>query len=268
MSIEEMESTDEDWFVKGALKVILGVLILAAVGGVGWLIWRAEERGTFEVWVTGVKKPEPNLARYEILVGEMKRWQEDLAEAYEEAASEEERKEVEGDARVILELVLSEMMRCWIGTGYDFNGIAEKPGSGRIACGYFVSTVIRDAGFRVNRYRLAQQPSENILRTFIERENCLLSVGKDFEAYADWVETLEPGIYLIGLDTHVGFIVIREDGMGFIHSSGANLVGVVEEPREDASAIRNSRWRMLGNFSGDPDVLRTWLGRKKIEVVD
>ena len=73
---------------------------------------------------------------------------------------------------------------------------------------------------------------------------------------------------MIGLDTHVGFIVIREEGMGFIHSSGANLEGVVEEPREDASAIRNSRWRLLGNFSGDPGVVRTWLGGKKIQVVD
>jgi len=262
-----MELTDNNWRVKLALKVILGLMIVVSVGGSGWLIWQAEQRGVFEVWVTGKKKAEPNLGRYEVLVDELKRWREDLSEAYQEAGDTEQKLAVEHDARVVLEMILPEMMRCWIGTGYDFNGIAEKPGSGRIACGYFVSTVIRDAGFKVNRYKLAQQPSENILRTFIEREDCLLSVGKEFDAYADWVEKMDKGIYLIGLDTHVGFVVNRQDGMGFIHSSGAKLVGVVEESRDEALAIQNSRWRMLGSFSGDPGVIRTWLDGKKIQVV-
>jgi hypothetical protein len=263
-----MAIADDNRIVRGTLKVILGVMLLVAVGGTGWLIWRAEQNGVFEAWVTGEKKAEPNLARYEVLVDELKRWREDLAEAYQEADNAEQRAEIEHDAKVVLEMVLPEMMRCWIGTGYDFNGIAEKPGKGRVACGYFVSTVIRDAGFKVNRYKLAQQPSENILRTFIEKEDCLLSVGKEFESYVDWLEELEPGVYLIGLDTHVGFIVNRRDGMGFIHSSGAHLVGVVEEPRDQAAAMRNSRWRMIGSFTGDRGVVRTWLGGKKIQVVE
>jgi hypothetical protein len=42
---------------------------------------------------------------------------------------------------------------------------SETPGRGEIACGYFVSTVLRDAGFGVERVRLAQQASERIVRT-------------------------------------------------------------------------------------------------------
>ena len=34
----------------------------------------------------------------------------------------------------------------WIGTKWDFNGITEVPQQGKIACGYFVTTVLRDAG--------------------------------------------------------------------------------------------------------------------------
>ena len=84
---------------------------------------------------------------------------------------------MENDARLILELMMPEMMRCWLGTPYDFNGTAEKPGDGKIACGYFVSTVIRDTGFRVNRFKFAQQPSENILRTFISSDDSFWKWG-------------------------------------------------------------------------------------------
>lgn len=263
-----MSQSDEDWQVKLAAKAISAVLVLSVLGGSGWWVWRAERDGVFEVLITGEKQAVPDSERYEVLVAELRRWREDLAEEYSKAESEERRRAVEHDARVVLELVMPEMMRCWLGTGYDFNGTAEKPGEGNVACGYFVSTVLRDAGFKVNRFKLAQQPSENIMKTFIARKDCQLKVGEDFESYADWVEGMERGIYFVGLDTHVGFIVNHGDGMRFLHSSGAGRVGVVEERRRNAWAIRNSRWRMLGPLSGDPGVIRTWLEGRKIRVVE
>src|SRR5687768_9423034 len=32
----------------------------------------------------------------------------------------------------------------WEGTDWDFNGTTEVPGKGSIACGYFVTTILRD----------------------------------------------------------------------------------------------------------------------------
>ena len=243
-------------------------MILSAVGGLGWLTWRAEQQGIFEILITGEKKPVPDSQRYEVLVEELGRWQNDLGEDYKKAKTAEQRLAVEHDARLILELVMPEMMRCWLGTAYDFNGIAEKPGEGKIACGYYVSTVIRDAGFKVNRYKLAQQPSENIMRTFLDSEDCVLRVDKNFDSYADWVEGMDQGVYLIGLDTHVGFIVNRIDGIHFFHSSSARSVGVVEERRDKAAALRRSKWRMLGNLTGESSVIQTWLGGRKITVIE
>ncbi len=201
-----------------------------------------------------------------MLTGELERWRENLAADYGRAMTAEQKAAVEADARLILELMLPEMMRCWVGTPYDFNGTAETPGEERIACGYYVSTVIRDAGFRVDRYKLAQQPSENILRTFLPGEACELRVGEDYSRYADWVERMEPGVYLIGMDTHVGFIVVRRDGMRFFHSSGHRNVGVVEERRDNAWALRKSQWRMLGHLTADPGVMRMWLKGEKVKV--
>lgn len=252
--------------MKSALKAVLVAILLAGLGTGGWWVWKAERDGSFEILFTGAKKVEPDRERYEVLVAELQRWRKNLAQDYSKARTQEQKSVVEKDARVILEMMLPEMMRCWVGTPYDFNGTAEKPGKERIACGYYVSTVIRDAGFRVDRYKLAQQPSENIMRTFLPGDACNLKVGDDYSKYADWVEGLEPGVYLIGLDTHVGFIVVSPDGMHFFHSSGARAVGVVEESRDDSWALRKSNWRMLGGLTADAGVMRTWLKGDKVKV--
>lgn len=252
--------------MRPALKAVLAAILLGGIGAGGWWVWKVDRDGGFGILLTGKPKPVPDTARYEVLVGELRRWRENLAQEYGRAGTAEQKAAVEGDARVILNMLLPEMMRCWVGTPYDFNGTAEKPGAERIACGYYVSTVIRDAGFRVNRYKLAQQPSENIMRTFLPGDACELRVGEDYGRYADWVERMEAGVYLIGMDTHVGFIVVRPDGMRFFHSSGARSVGVVEETRDDAWTLRKSSWRMLGHFTADPGVMRTWLSGEEVTV--
>lgn len=258
----------ENGRVKRVLKWMLGaVLLLLPVGGAWWL-WHTERQGILNIFMNHKAKPVPDLERYEFLGSELKRWRLDLVDRYRNARGAEQKLAVEHDARIILEMIMPEMMRCWLGTGYDFNGVAEKPGEGKIACGYFVSTVIRDAGFKVNRYKLAQQPSQNIIRTFVGEEYCHLHVGEKYDTYADRVEVMEPGIYLMGLDTHVGFVVHDGKGMNFLHSSGLHKTGVVEESREQARSIKASRWRMLGCFTADPDVIRMWLAGEKVVVAE
>lgn len=249
-----------------ASKAVLSAILLLCVGGAGWWAWKAERDGVFEIMFSGETKAVPDADRYGVLVADLQRWREDLRKAHSQARTAGEREAVERDAKVILELMMPEMMECWVGTPYDFNGTAEKPGSDRVACGYYVSTVIRDAGFRVDRYKLAQQPSENIMRTFLPADGCVLKVGEDFDSYADWVEGRGEGVYLIGMDTHVGFIVNRADGMHFFHSSGWKKRGVVEESRKTAGALKHSNWRMLGGLTADTGVIRTWLKGEKVKV--
>ncbi len=251
----------------GVKGVLLALLLLVALGGGG--LWALRVVEWEDLKVTGVPveaKPVPDKERYEVLVADLQRWRGILAADYKKARSSEQRLAVEYDARVLLEMMLPEMMRCWLGTPWDFDGTAEEPGEGKVACGYFVSTVIRDGGFKVNRYKLAQQPSENILRTFLPSRSCRLEVGKDFELYADAVEDMEHGVYLIGLDTHVGFIVNDGNGLRFIHSSGSDPWCVVEEQRAEAEVLRKSRWRMIGCLTGEADVMATWLKGERVTV--
>jgi len=250
--------------------LLLLIALATMVGGALWW-FRAPLAGWYRD-VTGSvamnlrKSPKPDPATYQKLVSELGRWRSELAQRHLMAKDEATRSAVENDARIILELTLPAMMRCWLGTAYDFNGTAAKPGAGKIACGYYVSTVLMDAGFRVDRYALAQQPSENILRSFLEKDACSLSVGKTYEAFSADLAKAERGIYLIGLDTHVAFVVVDPDGFRFIHASGSRPWCVVDEGPAEAGVLQRSSWRMLGNLTADPTVIRRWLKGEKILV--
>jgi hypothetical protein len=249
--------------------IILTAILLAILAGAGF--WFRES--IWQMWshrFSPVEKneaaPKPDPGTYATMIGDLERWRQELATRLAASRTPEETAAVEKDARIILEKALPEMMRCWLGTPWDFHGTAERPGEGRIACGYFVSTVLKDAGFRVNRYRLAQQPSENILRSFLPRESCKLNVGKPYDAFADELLTREPGIYIVGLDNHVAFLVVGPDGFRFIHSSGSRPWCVVDESRDDAKVLQSSNWRMFGNLTEDSAVLRRWLKAETIVV--
>lgn len=225
----------------------------------GWVGKQAEAQ-------TALAEPVPDPERYEVMKKDLERWRKKLHERYRKARTEQARQVVENDARVVLQSVLPEMMRCWLGTPWDFNGTAAGPGKGPIACGYFVSTVLQDAGFRVDRFRLAQQPSSRILTSLISGNDCRLMVDLPYEAFADEVGRMNAGVYVIGLDTHVAFLVVSPDGFRFIHSSGSKPWRVVDEGSQDAAVLQKSRWRMLGNLTADDALLRKWLARETIPV--
>lgn len=200
------------------------------------------------------------------MIADLETGRKALADQRLAARTKADKARVEDEARVLLERTLPAMMRCWLGTPWDFNGTAEGPGKGKIACGYFVSTVLKDAGFQVNRYQLAQQPSGNILRSFVAKDACTLTVGKDYTAFTADLRRAEPGIYLIGLDSHVGFVVVRDGDFHFIHSSGARPWRVVDDSPADAAVLKRSNWRMLANLTADPGVIRRWLEAGRIQV--
>ncbi len=208
--------------------------------------------------------PEPQ--KYAVLISELERWRTDLSKRHAAAKNEAERNIVEKDARVILEMVLPAMMRCWLGTPWDFNGTAARPGEGQVACGYFVATVLRDAGFELDRYRLAQQPSENILRTFLPKSSCKLTIGQKYQNFAENLEKSAPGIYIIGLDTHVAFLVVESGSFRMIHSSGSRPWCVVDEERDHSPVLEKSNWRMIGNLTGEKQLVKRWLLREKFNV--
>ena len=51
--------------------------------------------------------------------------------------------------------LVNDIIPFWYGTKWSFEGHTNKPNDGEIACGYFVSTTLKDVGLNINRYHLA-----------------------------------------------------------------------------------------------------------------
>jgi len=206
----------------------------------------------------------PNPELYQELIEGLQVKQLALAERYRKARTAPEISQVIKDSRSTLHQDLPALMRCWLGTDWDFNGTCTKPGAGKIACGYFVSTILRDAGFKVERIRLAQQPSQNIIATFLPRKEMHVRAGISYDDFLSEVISRGPGIRIVGLDKHVAFIVVEENQtIRFIHSSGGYPYCVVDEDRDNATALINSQYRVTGDFTHSDEVIHRWLVGEK-----
>jgi len=182
-----------------------------------------------------------------------------------DSADENGKKEIIAQAREhIFHFLTRLIMPSWYGTSWDFNGTSETPGQGSIACGYFVSTTLRDAGFNIPRRRLAQQPASYMIKNFADPKT---NPGHIFEfsnkgiahvaAFID--QNLGRGLYIAGLDTHVGFIVHNGKDMRFVHSSYYNPPRcVVSEPIIGNNPLAHSKYRMIGTMLTDTMVVN-WI---------
>ncbi|MEZ4319034.1 MAG: hypothetical protein R3F61_16080 [Myxococcota bacterium] len=145
----------------------------------------------------------------------------------------------------------------WFGTPWAFYGTSTTPGEGTIACGYFVSTVLQHAGLRVERVKMAQQPSEYIVKTFADEPQIRRFRKGDRAAVKAWVQTQDDGLYVVGLDYHVGLLVKRGDTVELCHSGfTGDQVVVCSDPLVDDGFI--SRYHVVGPVLTD-EVVDAWL---------
>jgi len=188
-----------------------------------------------------------------------------LSRHYQQATSEAERARIVAQARdLLIRSIYTEIFPAWYGTGWDFNGTTEVPQQGKIACGYFVSTVLRDAGWKVQRARLAQQASENIVLSlttepYIKRFR-RIPIGDFVKTVKEW----GPGIYVVGLDIHAGFIVNNGDEVYFVHSSYIDPFMVGKETALDSKILQTSAYRVLGKITADDKLIESWLLKREI----
>lgn len=113
-----------------------------------------------------------------------------------------------------------ELFPAWEGTPWDFYGTSETPREGAIACGYYVTTLLRDAGFRLERVHLAQQASEWIVKT--------LAAERDIQRFrrADLGELVRAvrkkhgeGLFVVGMDLHVGLLRLTQTQALLCHAA-------------------------------------------------
>lgn len=163
------------------------------------------------------------------------------------------------EARIKLtEYLYNDIFNHWYTTKWSFEGHTETPKQGTVACGYFVSTTLRDVGFNLNRYKLAQKSPEDEAKviacgTAIEK---LQNITK--QELKKYFLKQKDGIYFIGLDFHVGYIYKNNREVFFIHSNYIDNKGVMKENIENSKAIVSSKYYIISITHND-NLIKKWL---------
>ncbi len=148
----------------------------------------------------------------------------------------------------LLDAITAHLFPAWAGTRWAFYGTAEAPGQGEIACGYWVASVLRDVGFRVNRNQLGKQASERILLTFAEPARLEHFGRRPVTEVIARVSALGEGLWGVGLANHAGFLWNDGERVLFCHS---NYNGTRGPECEDA----NTSWAFVTSYTVIASVL-------------
>ncbi|WP_153797866.1 hypothetical protein [Foetidibacter luteolus] len=154
--------------------------------------------------------------------------------------------------------VVDSIIPYWYGTPWDFNGTTQQPGKGAIACGYFVATVLRDAGVALHRIKTGQAASQTTLRQFADKAGIRLFLNKPLDSLLAYVRQLGKGLFIVGLDYHVGFLYNDGKVVWFIHSKWANPKAVVKEVAALSGVLYYSKYSMVGKISNNKALLKKW----------
>jgi hypothetical protein len=203
--------------------------------------------------------------RYEDAIARIGAERDALASEYRQAATQAKKNEVIDRARnLITRSIVNDLFPFWYGTDWDFNGVTETPNQGKIACGYFVSTLLRDAGWKVERVRLAQQTSENIILSLTTEPHIKRFRRVAIEDFAKAVKEWGEGLYVVGLDIHTGFIINIGGEVYFVHSSYVEPYEVVKERAIESKVLSSSRYRVIGKLSADDQLITKWFFKSAI----
>lgn len=187
----------------------------------------------------------------------------DLGLRFCESTEKEARDAAVHEARqLIYERITESLFPYWYGTDYDFNGTTEVPRKGRIACGYFVTTVLEQAGFSLDRVGLARAASEQMIESLLQQQHIYRFSRSSLKTFLAKAEELGEGLYLVGLDTHTGFLWNDGSDIYFVHASGRAPRCVVKERAAESWSLKKSKYRVLGSLTADYLLLVDWLRDK------
>ncbi|WP_149303143.1 hypothetical protein [Pareuzebyella sediminis] len=154
----------------------------------------------------------------------------------------------------------------WYGTPWSFGGHTDIPNQGKIACGYFISTTLRDMGINLNRYTLAQKSPADEAK-MISCGAVITEVHQDTpkRAYEAIDQLTNEGLYFIGFDEgHVGYLLKREGELFLIHSNYLSPVSVCMEALEDSRVFRSFKKFHLVPISHNDTLLQRWLDQASV----
>jgi hypothetical protein len=200
---------------------------------------------TTPVAIEGI--PARAAAEYEAILTQIGEKRAAFATRYR-AAAEADRPALRDEAaRYLLATIVDQLFPRWLGTpwGLGKNSTSTRPHlpGMTVGCSYFVTSILENAGLRLDdRYAFAQAPALRIQASLAPAAGAIHRFTSIAPArLADEIAALGDGLYLIGLDRHVGFVVVRDSTVRFVHASYTGDRQVSDERLADAAAIAASR---------------------------
>tara|TARA_Y100000310_G_scaffold327449_1_gene393850 strand:+ start:3711 stop:4538 length:828 start_codon:yes stop_codon:yes gene_type:complete len=203
---------------------------------------------------------------YNSMISDIEEEKQGLQARYNAAEPAELEGIVQESREFITAALVDNIFPFWMGTPWSFHGTAEVPFHGSIACGYFVSTTLEDVGFDLPRIGLAKEPALNIIKNLTPWEYINWYSNQKPEDVVKEIEKQGHGIYVVGLDNHVGFMVNDEEGMRFVHSSFFPPQAVsAQEPLDYFNPFKYSKVHAVGKILDDT-LVEKWLRDERIPL--
>ncbi|MDR2955330.1 MAG: hypothetical protein LBV43_09635 [Prevotella sp.] len=147
--------------------------------------------------------------------------------------------------------------KAWYNTPWTFHGHSKFPKEGSIACGYFITTTLQDMGFNIPRVKWAQQASEYLIKKLTS--DIRRFQQKPIADIVNYIESKGEGLYIVGLDCHVGYIYYINGEMSFVHANYYKpKIGVMSEPLSGRNPLNDSKYRVVGKILSK-EMIRNWI---------
>jgi len=185
---------------------------------------------------------------------------------YQLASKAEKQKILAETSQLLYSNLIDSLIPYWYGTPWDFNGISQKPGTGEIACGYFVFTLLRDAGMKIPRIKMSQAASEQTIKSLVPKKKIKRFSNLSLENFISKVQSMGNGLYIVGLDNHIGLLLVEEKETWFIHSTAYSPKSVIKEKALKSPALEYSSYRVVGKLSDNNFLTKKWLFSEFIKL--
>lgn len=156
----------------------------------------------------------------------------------------------------LFHLVNDSIYNYWKGTTWAFHGMSRTPGEGSIACGYFVTNTLADLDFKIERIKLAQCISGDMIKALCTDIHSFNGIT-NFKAYME--KQPDNSVYIVGLDFHTGYVVKESGQSYFLHSNYIEHEGVVKEKIEESRALQKNKFFMIGSLTSNKQLLQKWV---------
>ncbi|MDO5972209.1 hypothetical protein Q4Q35_20620 [Flavivirga aquimarina] len=161
--------------------------------------------------------------------------------------------------------LINDIVPHWYGTPWDFNGHTNMPNQGEIACGYFVSTTLKHLGFNLNRYKMAQQAGLVEAKMLQTKAELKIYSNLSFSTLKAKLNSVyKNGIYFVGLDNHVGYVLIKDEALYFLHSSYCDDKVVIE--LAETSPCFSSNFYVFAEITTNKKLVKRWIFNEKLTV--